>query len=152
MRIGIIGCGVIASAHASSLKGLSAAGLADVEITAVYDADRERAERFGRYFEADVAAGMEEVAARSDAVYVCTSTKGHLEAVAAAAGVKRAIFCEKPLGRNLDEALTIAGVGVECRRAGPGRPRSSHGSRLRRVGCHRRQRAIRPPHGSDREG
>lgn len=110
VRIGIIGCGVIASAHASSLKGLSAAGLADVDITAVYDADRERAERFGRYFEADVAAGMEEVAARSDAVYVCTSTKGHLEAVAAAAGVKRAIFCEKPLGRNLDEALTIAGV------------------------------------------
>jgi myo-inositol 2-dehydrogenase/D-chiro-inositol 1-dehydrogenase len=110
VRIGIIGCGVIASAHASALKGLGVAGLADVDVTVVHDTDPERAQRFARYFDAEVAAGMDEVAARSDAVYVCTSTRGHLAGVSVAAGANLPIFCEKPLGRNLDEALAIAAV------------------------------------------
>jgi predicted dehydrogenase len=57
---------------------------------------------------------MVEVAASSDAVYVCTSTNGHLDGVRAAAQAGRPIFCEKPLGRDLAEALTLAGVAAEA--------------------------------------
>ncbi|HXY45815.1 MAG TPA: Gfo/Idh/MocA family oxidoreductase, partial [Acidimicrobiales bacterium] len=110
LRIGIVGCGVIARAHASSLLGLRQAGLADVEIAVVHDTAEERAGRFGARFGARVAHSADEVAAGSDAVYVCTSTKGHLEAVRAAARSHRPIFCEKPLARDLQEALSLAAV------------------------------------------
>ncbi|MGA2211105.1 MAG: Gfo/Idh/MocA family oxidoreductase [Acidimicrobiales bacterium] len=112
LRAGFIGCGVIASAHASALHGLREAGLADVEIAVVSDSDSERADRFGRYFGATSVASIEELAADSDVVYVCTSTQSHFQAVRAAAAAGRAIFCEKPLARNLDESLELAAVAV----------------------------------------
>jgi predicted dehydrogenase len=119
LKLGIVGCGVIASAHASALQGLRRAGFLDAEIAVVHDADVERARRFGAHVGAGIAASAEDVAAESDAVYVCTSTKGHLEAVRAAAHAGRPIFCEKPLARDLQESLslvaeaTAAGVPVQ---------------------------------------
>jgi predicted dehydrogenase len=115
LRIGIVGCGVIAGAHASALTGLRQAGLIDAEIAAVHDEDEERAGRFARHFGASVAAGVEQVAAESDVVYICTSTKGHLAAVRAAAQARRPIFCEKPLARDLQESLSLAAIAVDAR-------------------------------------
>jgi predicted dehydrogenase len=113
LKIGIIGCGVIASAHASALQGLREAGLADVEVAVVHDSDRARAGRFARYFGAVTADSMDELATASDIVYVCTPTGGHPEAVRAAAAANRPIFCEKPLARNLDEAVSLAKLASE---------------------------------------
>lgn len=114
LKVGIIGCGIIAAAHASSLKALREAGLVDVEIAAVHDVEAPRAEAFAQYFGAVPAATMEDVAAASDAVYVCTPTNGHLEAVRAAACARRPIFCEKPLARSLKESLSLAGLAAEA--------------------------------------
>lgn len=114
LKVGFIGCGVIAHAHALSLDGLAAAGLVDVEIAAVHDTDAGRATNFADRFAAHAASGMEELAAESDAVYVCTSTGGHLEAVSAAAHAGRPIFCEKPLGRDLRESLSLAAVAADA--------------------------------------
>jgi myo-inositol 2-dehydrogenase/D-chiro-inositol 1-dehydrogenase len=107
LRIGFVGCGVIASAHALSLEGLAKAGLVAAEISKVYDVDDHRTERFARHFGAVAASGLAEVIDGSDAVYVCTSTAGHLEAVRAAAQAGRPIFCEKPLARDLPETLSL---------------------------------------------
>jgi predicted dehydrogenase len=114
LRVGFIGCGVIARAHALSIEGLVAAGLVQAEIVAVHDVDGARASRFAQRFGAAVASSMEEIAGASDAVYVCTSTQGHLEAVRAAAQAGRPIFCEKPLSRNLPESLSLAAIAAEA--------------------------------------
>jgi predicted dehydrogenase len=114
LRIGFIGCGVIARAHALSLEGLGKAGLVQAEIAAVHDVDTERATKFAQRFGAAVASSKEELAGASDAVYVCTSTQGHLEAVRVAAHARRPIFCEKPLSRNLPESLSLAKVAADA--------------------------------------
>jgi predicted dehydrogenase len=114
LKVGFIGCGVIARAHALSLEALSKAGLVEVEIAVVHDTDTERAAKFASRFGAHTASGMKEVAAESDAVYVCTSTGGHLGAVRAAAHAGRPIFCEKPLGRDLPESLSLAAVAADA--------------------------------------
>jgi predicted dehydrogenase len=110
LRIGIIGTGVIAWAHALSLRGLVRAGLIDAEISLVHDRDRERALDFARRNRATAVDSAEQVAAGVDAVYVCTSTKAHLAAVQAAGAANRAIFCEKPLARSLEESNELARV------------------------------------------
>ncbi len=61
-----------------------------------------------------------EVAARADAVYVCTPTAAHRGAVDEALAAGRAVFCEKPLDRDLAratalvEAVAAAGVTSQC--------------------------------------
>ena len=62
LKLGIVGCGVIASAHASALQGLRRAGFLDAEIAVVHDADVERARRFGAHVGAGIAASAEDVA------------------------------------------------------------------------------------------
>ncbi len=114
LRIGIIGCGVIAGAHAAALLGLREAGLADVGIAVVHDSDRARADRFANYVGAFTADSMDDLVAACDVVYVCTSTGGHLEAVRAAAAANRPIFCEKPLARNLDESISLAKLASDA--------------------------------------
>jgi predicted dehydrogenase len=114
LRIGIIGTGVIAWAHALSLRALIRAGLIDAEILLVFDRDQDRAADFAKRNRAAAVASAEQVAAGVDAVYVCTSTKGHLAAVRAAAAASRAIFCEKPLARSLAESHELATVATDA--------------------------------------
>src|SRR5207244_3490704 len=45
-----------------------------------------------------------------DAVYVCTPTAGHAEIVEAAADAGVAIYCEKPLAKDLAGAERVAGA------------------------------------------
>jgi predicted dehydrogenase len=48
-----------------------------------------------------------EVAARSDAVWVCTPTAAHRGAVDDALAASRAVFCEKPLATDLTSAMAL---------------------------------------------
>jgi len=114
LRLGFIGTGVIASAHALSLRGLIEQGLIAADIAAVFDTDPARCARFAERSGAVAATSAGDVVDRSDAVYVCTSTAGHLEAVRAAASKGRAIFCEKPLARDLTESVSLADVAAEA--------------------------------------
>ncbi len=65
----------------------------------------------------------EEVAARADAVYVCTPTAAHRGAVDAALAAGRAVFCEKPLDRDLARATALVDAVSRGGRAQPVRAR-----------------------------
>ena len=102
LRVGIVGCGAIASAH---VRGYRASE--DVDIVACSDISLERAQKFAtekeipkpyenfiRMFETE----------RLDAVSVCTPNYAHCEPTVEA--LKRGIhvLCEKPIAMNSEEA------------------------------------------------
>jgi myo-inositol 2-dehydrogenase / D-chiro-inositol 1-dehydrogenase len=111
-RIGFVGAGLIAWAHALGLKAMIDAGAVEAQIVAVHDERDRRAERFAEAVapgrrEDVVAADAAEVARRCDAVWVCTPTAAHRAAVDAAAAHGCAVFCEKPLDRGLEAARSL---------------------------------------------
>ncbi len=119
LRLGFIGTGLIAWAHALSLRAMIDGGVIDASISLVHDRSQERAEGFAGVFGATTEDDAAEVVADCDAVWVCTPTVAHREAVDAAASAGRAVFCEKPLAtdlgqvRALVDAVAQAGVPAQ---------------------------------------
>lgn len=108
LRVGIVGCGFIGYLHSLALKGMVGAGLVDAAVVATCDHDAQRARAFARAHRADIATDdVDRLVDSVDAVWVCTPTSSHLRVVAAAADAGRAIFCEKPVGRTLAEAVAV---------------------------------------------
>ncbi len=111
----MIGCGLIGRSHASGLREAPQA-----DLVAVYDNDRDRAERHAAEFSPlgldAVAQDARAVIDAVDAVYVCTWTSEHRALVSAAAAAGKAVFCEKPLATTLSDAVamteTVATAGV----------------------------------------
>ena len=97
VRLGFVGTGFIAHYHAFMLTRCSEPH----ELVAVHDADAERAEGFAASWSCTALPTLERLLDAVDAVFVCTWTAAHEEAVAAAAGRGMPIFCEKPLATNL---------------------------------------------------
>jgi predicted dehydrogenase len=110
LRLGFIGSGLIAWAHAMGLQAMIDVGVIDAEIAAVYDTDPQRGGGFARANGATCVGGAGEVAEICDAVWVCTPTAAHREAVEEAAKLGRAVFCEKPLAESLLRAESLAAV------------------------------------------
>ena len=111
VRIGFVGTGLIAWAHGLGLKAMIDGGVLDASIVAVHDAHERRARGFADALGgAEVVADAREVARRCDAVWVCTPTAAHRSAVDAAVAAGCAVFCEKPLDRNLAGAQALADV------------------------------------------
>jgi predicted dehydrogenase len=112
VRVGFLGAGLSATAHATSLRRSGA----PVDWAGVYDPDRARAEAFAAATGATVCGREDEVLAGADAVYVCTWTSEHPRLVDAAAARGLAVFCEKPLATDLAGARhmteTVARAGV----------------------------------------
>jgi predicted dehydrogenase len=109
LRIGFVGSGLIAWAHGLGLKAMIDGGVLDASVVAVHDRNERRAQVFAEGTGADdVVASAGEVAARCDAVWVCTPTAAHRGAVDAALDARRAVFCEKPLSTNLAAAAELA--------------------------------------------
>lgn len=104
VRVGFLGAGLIANAHANGLSGSPV----PFTISAVYDPHRERAQHFAERFATQVAADAEAVIQASDAVYVCTWTSEHRRLVERVATAGRAVFCEKPLATTLADATALA--------------------------------------------
>jgi predicted dehydrogenase len=110
IRIGIVGCGHIGTVHSFALRQLADAGLIDARVVATFDADPDRAATIAAHHDARACLALDELVAGVDVVWVCTWTAAHLEAVCAACGRSRAVFCEKPLAPTLAEAEQLAGV------------------------------------------
>ena len=110
IRIGIVGCGHIGTVHSFALRQLADAGLIDAGVVATYDADPDRAATLAAHHDARPRTRLDDLVADVDAVWVCTWTAAHLEAVCAACERSRAVFCEKPLAPTLAEAEQLAGV------------------------------------------
>ena len=99
LKIGFLGCGLIAQSHAIRLRAVDTA-----EIVLVFDIDTDRAASFAEKTGATVATTVEQVIEESDAVYVTTWTSEHPHLVSAVAAAGKPIFCEKPLGVDLATA------------------------------------------------
>ena len=102
LKVGIIGAGYIGGVHAGIL-----ARDERVQLTAVYDVDRERAEKLARTNDARVAASATEVIERCDAVYVTAPNTEHVRLALAALDAGKHVFCEKPLAINLNDAKFV---------------------------------------------
>jgi len=125
LRIGFVGSGLIAWAHGLGLKAMIDGGVLEATVVAVHDERTRRGERFAAAVGADPTAvavvdSAAEVAARSDAVWICTPTAAHRAAVDAAVSAGRAVFCEKPLDTGLAAAAALvaaveaADVPAQC--------------------------------------
>jgi myo-inositol 2-dehydrogenase/D-chiro-inositol 1-dehydrogenase len=101
VRIGLVGTGRIGRLHAELLatrvEGAALAAICDVDRAAAAEvADRLRVPAFAS---AEELFELPEV----DAIAIATSTDTHADAVVAAAGTGRPIFCEKPVALDLAE-------------------------------------------------
>ena len=106
IRVGVVGCGFIANVHSWALWAVRKAGLFDVRITGVCDAEPERAAKLAAPNSAEVL-DLDALLGSVDVVYVCTPTAEHLSLVKAAAERKLPIFCEKPLAPDLRTANRV---------------------------------------------
>ena len=132
ITVGFVGTGLIARIHLKGLLALHQLHIVDIDIIAVHDTDESRAAAFAAQCSAEghhtvVVDSAAQVAQRCDAVWVCTPTAHHREAVEVAAANGCAIFGEKPLAisRQDCEAMVeaversgvIAQVGLVLRYA-----------------------------------
>ena len=105
IKIGFFGAGYIAGVHASIL-----ARDERVQIAAVHDVVRERAEHFARSTGAGVAHSSSEVLAACDAVYITTPNTKHTELAIVSAEAGKHVFCEKPMATNIADAHRVLEV------------------------------------------
>ena len=108
--IGIIGAGVMGTTHGKAIHALLKSGLIDGEIAAIADTDAERRARYQQASGAPLAfeRASELIASpQVNTVYVCTPTNTHLELARQVAAAGKALFCEKPLAFNADDAAAM---------------------------------------------
>lgn len=102
LKVGIIGCGSIAGAHAGGWKSC------DAEITAVYDIDQARArsfaEQFGGEVKSDLAALLD---CDLDAVSITTPPSAHADCAVEALRRNIHVLLEKPFALDLAGAERI---------------------------------------------
>lgn len=102
LRVGVVGCGNIAKAHAAAY-----ASLPEADFVACCDANEERARALAvTHGVPAVYADAREMlqSGRIDAVSVCTPHPAHLEVVLAAAEAGVHVLVEKPIATNLADA------------------------------------------------
>ena len=110
MRAGVIGCGHQGTYHLEAY-----AGIPDVEIAAVCDADPARAQRAAERFSAVPYTRYEDLIAAGglDLVSIVTMPSTHREIAISALRAGSHVLCEKPMARNLAECLEMAAAASE---------------------------------------
>src|SRR3984885_229479 len=114
VRIGMVGTGLIAWAHGLGLRAMIDAGAIDASLEVVHDLRQKRAEGFAAACGGTTVDSVAAVIEGCDAVWVCTPTSAHGQAVEAAATAGRAVFCEKPLATDLAGALALTDVVTDA--------------------------------------
>ncbi|MEO8436488.1 MAG: Gfo/Idh/MocA family oxidoreductase [Pyrinomonadaceae bacterium] len=102
IKIGIIGAGYIGGVHAGIL-----ARDERVQIAAVHDVARQRAQVLANNSSARVAYSPPEVIESCDAVYITTPNTKHTELAIAAANAGKHVFCEKPMATSMADAQAV---------------------------------------------
>lgn len=102
IKIGFLGAGYIAGVHASIL-----ARDERVQIAAVHDVVKKRAQQLARAVGASLAHSSSEVLATCDAIYVTTPNTKHTELAILAAESGKHVFCEKPMATNIEDARRV---------------------------------------------
>ena len=104
MNIGIIGAGLQGKRRANALKQFT-----NDKLVVVVDTDIKMAKTLAAEMHCQTTDNWEDVTTRKDidAVIICTPTYLHLPMSLSAIGNGKHVLCEKPLGRNPDEAARI---------------------------------------------
>jgi predicted dehydrogenase len=109
IRIAILGCGFIGNIHSFALRSLVRGGLADAAVVATCDLDLEKAKQMIKPHGGGLATDdVDEALAGADAAWVCTPTAMHRFAVERCVANGVAVYCEKPLAKDLEGAEAIA--------------------------------------------
>lgn len=97
-RFAIIGCGRIAARHAEHIQSLG-------RLVAVCDIVRERADEFGRLYQASVYTNLEELLQKEevDVVTICTPNGLHAAHSIQALEAGNHVLCEKPMSIIVEE-------------------------------------------------
>ena len=103
-NVAIIGAGLIGTKRAHSLGSFS-----DFRLRVVADVNPDAAGKLASQFGAETATDWQSVVERPDIDFVVVSTYNNHLAPISIAALKNAkhVLCEKPLGRNVDEARSI---------------------------------------------
>ncbi|AEC01322.1 Gfo/Idh/MocA family oxidoreductase [Parasphaerochaeta coccoides] len=106
IRCGVIGLGRLGFRHAANLAG----SIPGAELTAVSDVSSKALELFTASYPS--VAGFTDYhdvlnSKDIDAVVIASSTTMHAAMITDAINAGKAVFCEKPLSLNLDEALAV---------------------------------------------
>jgi predicted dehydrogenase len=118
VRVGIVGAGYIAGVHSAAYRaaaGTYAGDAASLELAAVADPDRERAQALSRAWgwqrvEADWPAITRDD--RIDLVDICVPNALHAEIAVDALRHGKHVLCEKPLARNVAEARAMTAAAA----------------------------------------
>jgi predicted dehydrogenase len=104
VQVGIVGAGWIAQEHRRVLDSV-----AQAEVVAVCDIDRERAEILASGTGARIYLDWRDLLDREDlgALIVCTPPRSHREPAAAALGHGLPVYLEKPIARTPEDAADI---------------------------------------------
>jgi predicted dehydrogenase len=102
VRVGVAGVGAIGRNHARIY-----AELPNAELTAIYDADTERARSIADEFGGTVVGTIEELIALVDAASVATPTVTHREIGTALLEAGKHVLVEKPIADSLDDAKAL---------------------------------------------
>ena len=100
-RIGLVGCGLFGESHLQAYRAVRTA-----EIAAVFDTNRERAERIAVEFGIPrICKSLDEICSLGDlqAIDVVTPEHTHLQPVLTAIAAGKDVFVEKPLSVDLGE-------------------------------------------------
>ena len=100
LRLGIIGTGGIAKAHAYAVKNCE-----NAQLVAVHDVVAERAEAFAKEHNCEAESDFAHFLGRSDidAVTIATPSGTHLDCAVPAAQAGKHILCEKPLDVTVEK-------------------------------------------------
>jgi predicted dehydrogenase len=116
MNVAVVGTGTMGREHLEAWSRID-----DAYITGVIGRDKERTQALAdqyhtaAYTDLNTLLAEAEAEAEVEMVDICLPTDLHLEYVRLAAQAGKAVICEKPLGRDIDEAQAIIDV---CREHG----------------------------------
>lgn len=103
LRVGVVGAGLIAGCHVRAYGRIP-----DVEVVAVADPQRAKAEHLAASAGAMACSGLDEVLdLEADVISVCTPPRSHAELTVRALGAGRHVLCEKPVALSLTDAARI---------------------------------------------
>lgn len=108
MKIGIIGAGRVARAHATA-----ATTLKNIDLAGAYDIHHDQAKRMCAEFGGRVFDSIDDLLQEADGVIVASPNFAHAEHVSTVLAAGRAVLCEKPLATSLEQARTLVNLAAD---------------------------------------
>lgn len=103
VKVGIVGLGTMGRQHMDAYLQMP-----DVEVAGVYDHHPDCAEAFRQQYDVPVASSFNALLECCEIIDICTPTYRHAEYALPAIEAGKAVVCEKPLARTIEDCERIA--------------------------------------------